>query len=334
MRRAHAVACAALAACSFKSHGGPDAPGGDDAPRRLDAAGADGDSGGGSDAPPKPADCLAAWQEQIVTLGAPVELTELATSETPGQFERDPFLTPDELTIYFSSNENGDPDTDIFTATRGSAGEQFGDAQIIFGSNFDEDKLTIGGDGKTAFYAAAPVGSDDADLFQVDLSTGAVAGTKKQLAAVDTKASQLDPWLSVDLDRLYYSDTVTAGSAQRLALATRANATMNFNAGTNGPFDAIDSDGALGRADPSLSLDETVVLFSEASASGARLFYATRGSASDNFGSAVSVPITPTTHFVDGDPHLGSDACSLYFASDRDDSDLPHIYVTHVILPP
>jgi hypothetical protein len=89
------------------------------------------------------------------------------------------------------------------------------------------------------------------------------------------------------------------------------------------------ADGAQDYADPSISGDELVLVFTEYDGSVDSVFYATRGSAGDAFGSARPISVADTTSFND-DGQLSADGCTLYFASDRSHNDLQKIYVTTI----
>ena len=67
-------------------------------------------------------------------------------------------------------------------------------------------------------------------------------------------------------------------------------------------------------ADPTLSPDELVILFSSNRSGGGDIYYATRAAPTDAFGTVDKVP-TINTPDQDGDPHLSADGCHIYFAS-------------------
>jgi Tol biopolymer transport system component len=101
---------------------------------------------------------------------------------------------------------------------------------------------------------------------------------------------------------------------QRIVRSTRAPA-EDF------PVPAVvpELDSGAGDADPALSLDERVIVFSSArggSLGGGNLWYAVRLSTTQAFGMPKEVPDLNTAA-NDGDPWLSDDGCRLYFASDR-----------------
>jgi hypothetical protein len=76
-------------------------------------------------------------------------------------------------------------------------------------------------------------------------------------------------------------------------------------------------------ADPTVSADELVIVFSNAS----DMFYATRTTASDPFGAPVPLAQLNTA-VIENDPELSSEGCELYFRSPR--VSISDIYVATV----
>src|SRR5687768_16105313 len=102
-----------LAGCGFRI-----APGSDGG--TIDADGiVDGDGSDGSiDAPidgPFQSTCLLAWLNDTISFQSPAELAAVNTTS----FDRDPFVSADELTIWYSSgNSNSQGGSDVFEARR------------------------------------------------------------------------------------------------------------------------------------------------------------------------------------------------------------------------
>ena len=71
-------------------------------------------------------------------------------------------------------------------------------------------------------------------------------------------------------------------------------------------------------ADPMVSPDELVIVYLGAPdpMTEGDLFYATRASTSEPFGSAQVIPDVNSTA-LEGDPHVSDDGCELFFGSDR-----------------
>jgi len=267
------------------------------------------------DAPAVP--CLQRWLANTVAFGAPSQLTELGSSAV----ERDPFVTPDEKAIYFSTNRSGTQDFDIFTATRGSLSARF-DAPQRDGdvsSSALDSRFTMSGDGLIGLVASTRTGSGaegGSDLWISERGSTSAPFTSFDrsagLANIDTSGDELDPELSADGLRIYLA---IESSPQRLAVASRSALSSNF--GNAQQIDELQS--GAGDADPTLSPDELIIVYSSRRAGGGSnvdLWYATREDKTDPFSTPRRVPDVNGSA-ADGDPALSPDGCRLYFASDR-----------------
>jgi hypothetical protein len=304
--------------------------------RFLPGAALDAGSGSGSDAgmPDTPRDgsaddgCWAIWEHGTPRFSTPVEITGLIAGDTGFAFnERDPFISADELTLYFSSD--ADDGFAIYAATRGSAGGTFGSATQVSAIDVSdsESKITFTADGSIAIYASSD--GDDDNLFESQVSGGVVqAGSMANLTQIDNAEGQGDPSLTPSGDHLYFSDTDLDG--QYLAMSARTGSgDAPFAAEVVTPFATIMADGAAAYADPSISGDELVLVFTEYNDIVDSVFYATRSSTAEPFGSAQPISVAHGSAFND-DGQLSADGCTLYFASGRLHDDIQRIFVTTI----
>ena len=296
----------ALAGCSFV-HGGlsgssPD--GGDDAPDGAD----------GMDAPVDTlvgATCYAKWLDDSIQIDNAVAITEI---NSPG-FDRDPWLPANELTIYLSSARTGTSGGgDVWTATRSTIGSPFSEPveASFFTSTSDETKLSISADDKIAVVGSTrptPTGGTGVDVWEsirLNTTDNWPAMNRSNMAMVNTTGSDHDPTLSADGQHLYLAPD--SPSPQHIAMATR---------GSDGTFGApvplTTINGTNGDADPSPTPDERIILFSSNRSGMGDIYYATRASTSVPFGAPHIVPTVNTTTMAEGDPHLSSDGCRIYF---------------------
>jgi Tol biopolymer transport system component len=318
--------CVVLGGCGFQSRPGPagdlpsdGAPGGDP-PGAGSDAGSDGGSGAGSDS--GSASCLERWRTGGAALALSQPLPLLAT----GAEDHDPWISPDGRLLYFSRNPgvNG-LNTDIYAATRGSTALEFLTAGPVVNLDTpaDESRAAVGGDDKLLVFSSnrGTAGSP----FQIFVSKrtaatdpfGSPAAQDQALvASVNTGGNgYFDPFLSPDGLHLYLAPLV-AGK-QQIALATRA-AGQNF-----GPAAALRviNSSTSSDADPALSPDELILVFTSLRAAGAglggsNLWYATRQNATDDFSPPQLIPGV-NSNVQEGDPMLSADGCELYFASNR-----------------
>ncbi len=261
--------------------------------------------------------CVAKWLQGGIALSAPAMLLGGVSSNAD---DRDPFLSADELRIYFTSP--GPQNIDVFTLTRTSVtATTFNNNATIVASLSDaltgDGKVSMTGDELTAILSSSRAGGQGGgDFWQASRATAGAtafgAASESQMGTVNDAGEQRDPAISPDGLRLYFA----AGSApQNLAVASRTNTLSSFSAGVAIPVVGDPS----GDADPTLTADERVLVFSSnrsGGAGGTDLWYSVRAERDRPFSTPVLVPnVNSTTN--DGDPHLSQDGCRLYLASDR-----------------
>lgn len=301
----------ALGACNFR-HGafvGDGAVGDDidDAPtdtRMIDGA--------------PPTSCIQKWLDGSVQLGSLDVKQEIGTTST----ERDPFLSIDELTIYFYSDRTGNVNGDVYRATRTSPTGAFGTASKFTAANTasSDTKMSMTDDGLYFVIASNSGGTTGSfDIFDASRAStsdnfSALGRTYTMLES--TGADELDPFVTGDGLELYLAQTING--FQRIVRATRLSRTTLF--GVAAVVTELDS--STGDADPTLSADGRVILFSSNRASpgdgpdSSNLWYATRTTNTGTFGVPKLVPDV-NSDAADGDPWLSQDGCRLYFSSTR-----------------
>jgi Tol biopolymer transport system component len=324
------VFCVVLGGCGFHSRAGlvGDLPPDGDAPGR-DARGSDapgGDAGAGSDAGSSgTTSCLQRWLDggPGLALSQPTELALATTTD-----DRDPWISADGLRLYFSRNPGQQGGTDIYLTTRASTAVDFtiagASAVVNLDTQDDESRAALSGDEKMVVFSGNHgtmnnnfqlFASRRGDPAQPFPSPG--SPDQALVASVNTAGDNyFDPFLSRDGLRLYLAP-ILPGSPQQIRMATRMAVDRNF--GPSAPVAMINSGSA--DADPALSLDERILVFSSLRPAGAglgatNLWYATRPSATANFAAPKLIP-TVNSDQSDGDPMLSADGCELYFASRR-----------------
>jgi len=299
-----------LAGCGFQLSGGGSAP--------VDAS-TDADPDAVIDAPtdaaldaPQPANCYARWLSGTVSFTNLRALTEVNSST----YDRDPTISADELTLYWSSGRTPSQGGDVWVATRASRTAPFGapalKADVNTASN--ETRLSITSNGLIAAIGsdrAGTVGGVDiwiATRTMTTLPWG--AATQTGLANVNNGDDQHDPFLSGDGLRLYFAPTT---GAQHLEVATRASTAAAFG----NPTVLINS--TQGDWDPTLSPDERILVWgsTRTGSQGGDLWFSTRASATATLGPAVRLVAPISSSDDDGDPSLSADGCRLYFSSTR-----------------
>jgi WD40 repeat protein len=308
------VLCVAVGGCGFQSRPadtqGPPPPDGVVTPG-SDAASIDG-------VPPGLSGCLGRWLDGTLKLETPALLPKQSANNAD---ERDPWVSSDGLTLYYSLDPNGASSSDIYRATRGAVTDAFGDGAKVtsLDSSGNDDRASLTADQKILALSSDRGGQ--IDIYMIDRSSTAVEFgpvDKRHLASIDNANTQhYDPFLTADGLTLYLS-AMPSGQNQHIVFATRASVTADFPAAA--PVAAINS-AADADADPALSLDERIIVFSSTRAAGAglgstNLWYATRSDPGQSFSAPALIPMV-NSNVQDGDPMLSADGCELYFASRR-----------------
>ncbi len=311
-----------VAACSYKPGAGGeltgDSPQGD-GPQPVDTP--DPDAPPDSFVGPTPSACVEKWLSGVVpsfTNPAFVDQAGPGSINTQ-ENERDPFISSDELQLYYSRDLGGGP-SEVLFADRASAAAPF-NAPIVKTTLNDmateDSKVTMTGDDLTAFVSSRrATGEGASDLWEATRTTGGIAlfdvpATQTHLAAVNDAGDQLDPHVSPDGLRLY----LAINNPQQIAVASRTSPTGNFST----PVVIPGIGDVAGDADPTLTGDERVLIFASqrTGLGGTDLWYATRAERDQPFGAVQALLINTAQN--DSDPQVTADGCRIYFSSTRAD---------------
>ncbi len=252
------------------------------------------------------------------TFSTPQLISELAGIGNEG----DPSLTSDGLTIYFQ--RGGDIHTSTRTSPQAAWPVPMIDPQLS--SPAGETKVTLSSDHTRGYIATTrPGGQGGVDIWRLLRTDTQTPWSFSQIYMEDVNASgdQHDPHLNVDWLRLYLAVPV---NTQSIAVASRPDTGSSFSA----PVVVSELDGAnASEADPTLTNDERVIVFTSLTAGVRRLMYATRPTALASF----SQPQELTTLNAgvgggDGDAMITGDGCTLYYSSYR--SGAGDLYVTEL----
>src|ERR1043165_8655128 len=227
--------------------------------------------------------------------------------------------------------------SDIYLATRTTTAQNCGSANAVVNldrSDSDESRAALSGDEKTLVMSSnrpPPVAPPPAPKFDIYITTrndvtkdfGTPSPNDPRVTALNADAGNpLDPFLTADGLKLYLAPNTAGGNRQEIRLATRATPADNF--GGSAPVTELNV--LTSSADPALSLDERIVVFTGRTGNQTtELYYATRATATGSFGTPVKIP-TVNSNDNDADPLLSADGCELYFASDRDGGGKYHLF--------
>jgi Tol biopolymer transport system component len=269
--------------------------------------------------------CFQRWFDGApsLALSPPTQLTALAGTGD----DRDPWISADGLRLYFSRNPGQQGGRDIYLATRASTRVDFTTVSAVVNLDTpdDESRAALSGDEKLVVFSGDHTSNGNFQLFasrrgDPTRSFPSPSNPDQALvASINTSGDDyFDPFLSTDGLRLYVAPLLT-GSPQQIRLATRTALDKNFGAAA--PVAVINSGSA--DADPALSPDERVIVFSStrpAATGSFYLYYATRDSATGTFAAPIRLD-TLSSSANDSDPALTADGCHLFFASDRQAND-------------
>jgi hypothetical protein len=297
-----------LAGCGFRS---PASAGGDPG----DAAG----DGSGTTA-----DCWAHWMNGSVAIDTST-VQEIAELSSTGQ-DLAPWISKDGLRIYFSRDGVPLGHGDIYLASRATPTGTFAAATPVVNLNSpnEEGRAWLTSDELAIALATAHDGSLDIHIDTRAAGAPFATPVNTHLAMVNATGSlRLDPFLTEDLRRLYFSANTGPAGKLQLWIATRTAAGDDFGAPALVP--GI-NDNSINELGPALYQDEQLLLFgSFPNNATVDLYYATRSSGTGSFGRAVQIPAVNTPSSEIG-PVLSHDGCELYFASDRGNGVNYHLF--------
>jgi len=304
--------CSAQGFCELPGGGGTD-------------AGSSTGSDGGSSAPP---DCFGHWMDGSVVIdGSTVkEITELSST---GQ-DLEPWISNDGLRMYFSRDLTPPGPGDIYFASRNSPTGTFGMATAVTNLNTTghEARAWLTSDELTVALSTTRDGPLSIDMATRGAGQPFATPDNSHLAMVNAQGSErVDPFLTDDLLRLYFSANTGPGGEFQLWIAARSTAADDFDAPSLVP--GI-NDNSLNEFVPTLYRGERLLVFSSyPNNATVDMYYATRSSATGSFGTAAQIPTVNTSSNEIG-PVLSHDGCELYFASDRDADQHYHLFHARV----
>ena len=285
--------------------------------------GIDAPEGDAVDAPIDTPGCIPVW-------GTPKPLTELNTAG----IDNAPWLSDDELTIYFTSDRfgNANSDWDIFVATRSSISDPFGTPTLMnnIATNQMERNHSLSPDGLTLFFATDRNGGLGAlDLWMVtrdDTSDEFTNGNAVALTVVNSTMTEYFPTISRDGLTLYFSSNRTGGAGNYdLWKSTRSTLTGLFGAPTNvgPPINTGAGESALAFTHDEL----TLYLQSNRGTDNWDMWRSERATTTSGFSTPVAIPelSTDNTEYI---RWVSPDGNRAYFSSTPLSATTWDLYVT------
>jgi Tol biopolymer transport system component len=140
-------------------------------------------------------------------------VTELTTVNSTRRDDR-PWVAPDELTLYFTSQRSSLTD-DLWRATRNARSDPFGMPVAVteLNSTGNDSGLYSTPDGKVVYFASdRSGGGGGVDIYRaVRASTSSAFSTPELLSALSSGADDFDPQLTADGQELFFASTRSGG---------------------------------------------------------------------------------------------------------------------------
>lgn len=224
------------------------------------------------------------------------------------------WLSDDELTIYVSSNRDGD--YQIYSAGRDAIEDEFGTLSVLAGDADEERGPALTSDGLALFVGAGPSGGDYDLMVAVRGNALAEFGAFEPVNGVNSAAIDRAPWIDDDASTLYF-ESYRDGTLDIFRTTRRAGGAFDVPE----PVVELVTDSEDGA--PVLQAGGLVIWFASNRDGGVGdydVWMATRSTEDDGFGEPVNVPEVGSDA-IDWPTWVSSDGCRLYLASRRDGGD-------------
>jgi len=275
-----------------------------DAPLQQDGASSDADI----DAPP--VDAPPPRCDPSKPFGAPTPVTQLNSTAQ----DLSPWLTADELTVYFASTRAGGVGGfDIYTATRASRTDVWGTPALVAGVNTVSSEMhpTVTGDGLTMYAEQEMTGGPPRQIsVATRSSTSASFSSLTQVAALNDADVDASPYVLPDHSALYMTSRRGGANNIQVYRATRTNNAFSAPALVTGTMlDVFDDHVTV-----ALTPDELTLYFGSSrtgTAGGIDVWVATRASLAVGFGTPT--PVTAINGANNDTPFwVSADNCVMY----------------------
>jgi hypothetical protein len=130
--------------------------------------------------------------------------------------ESAPALTRSGLTLYYAVAPVGDPNADIYVATRPDVGSMFSSGTPVAKLNgtSDDGDVSVTGDGGLVYFASSRPGTGGYDIYVAVHKPDGSFDVPRLVSELDTAAYDAHPRITADGLTMYYSSMRTDGGAQ------------------------------------------------------------------------------------------------------------------------
>ena len=255
------------------------------------------------------------WGPDVSNLGAPIN-TEAS--------EYNPELSPDELSLIFSSRrEGGHGSNDLWIATRPALDAPW-DAPRNLGAPINspawETGATLTGDWLELYFTSTRGEGEDRDLYVTTRTSidAPISEPRRLDPPINTDATDSGAYVSEDGLTLVFSSTRPGGYGDRdLYIATRASRDEPWSEVTN-LGEAVNS--VHDDSSPTMTSDKRVLFFHTRRREGSEkhdIYVTRRRDETAPWSAAVGLEKINTSEYHEGTPTLSADADVLLFRSER-----------------
>ena len=240
---------------------------------------------------------------------SPFEPPQLLMNLNTPSNDENPFLSQDELTLYFSSDRNGG--YDLYEATRPAPGASFGDVAPFSGANRvgDDRAPAVSADRLTVY--ATMVGTQ-IDIGIAQRGSDIVAFPALRVAAdINSAGSDQDAELLPSGRVLYLASDRAMSDDHQIYRSSKSGGRFGIPTLVGGAINMAGSD----ETSPTLTPDELTMVFSSNRGNTIQnydIYIATRDTTADGFRAPIKIAATTS-----GDPDIAgwisADGCELYF---------------------
>ena len=238
----------------------------------------------------------------------------LVANINSGGYEGDPVLTADGHVLFFARG-----DGELWRSSREGAGQPFSaptsEQELGINNSGGASKISFSADELEVYLSSSRDGGlGGSDVWRMTRAdTNSAFANPALVDDVNISAHDYDPHISPDGLRLYHAPAVA--EHQEIVVSTRASDDLPFGA----PSGIAELNSGTTDADPTLSADELVIVFSSHRTGIRDLYLATRTAIDEPFSTPQPLEALNSTE-PDGNPFLASSplGCELFFTSTRD----------------
>ncbi|CAN5907083.1 hypothetical protein BH11MYX2_BH11MYX2_35060 [soil metagenome] len=249
------------------------------------------------------------WSAGVPTHGASLHRTELSNGPN-GEYEDDPILARDDPHRIYFGRFVASGEESQWTAYRTTLEGPFDEPERVTGfvkDGFGGEALFVAGDGITSFATLSEVAlpTSDYDLYELLRESATSFARSRRLDELDTAEPEYDPWLTRNGTEIWFTRSV--GGVGQVWRARRSSI-------PGSPW--LSPAPVPGFPDQSSSAtltDDGLTVFITVQPGVGDIYYATRASELDEFGSLSRLLLSTDGAVPQYEPIIRGDGCELFY---------------------